>query len=248
MYLDIFQELGLAKNEAKIYKTLLEEGELSVSNISIKSKIHRRNVYDSIHRLIEKGFIFEILETKENKYQAVNPNKLMELIKEKEHKLSNIMPDLQKLYTGTPHKEEVYIYKGPEGWKNYMQDMLDINEDAYFIGAKGGWMEKRVKYFFPHFIKEAKKKNIKFYHLFDNEVKEKFPQIIPKVGKDYKFLPKEYSSEAAIDIFGDHVNIISPMHLGGLSEEFSVTVIVNKHIADAFRIWFKFIWDFCPKD
>jgi sugar-specific transcriptional regulator TrmB len=247
MYLEIFQKLGLVKNEARIYETLLKEGESPVGHISTKSKVHRRNVYDTLNRLIEKGLVFEIAQEKENRYKAVDPNKLMELIQEKQNILEKVMPDLQSLYAGTPHDEEIFIYRGPEGWKNYMRDMLEVGEDAYFIAAKGGWLDDRVKHFFPTFKEKAKAKGIEYFHLFDHEVKKDCPQIIPHVGGNYKFLPKGYSTPAAIDIFGSHVNIISGMKLGGLEEEFSLTVIVNQQIADAFRVWFKFMWDFCPE-
>jgi predicted transcriptional regulator len=247
MYLELFQKLGLVKNEARIYETLLREGESSVGHISTKSKVHRRNVYDTLNRLMEKGLVFEIAEKTENRYQAVDPQKLMELIREKQNILEEVMPDLEKLYKTTPHKEEVYIYRGPEGWKNYMRDILKTGEPAYFIAAKGGWLDSRVQHFFPNFEEEAKKKGLEYFHLFDHEVKEGCPEIIPHIGKNYKFLPKGYSTPAAIDVFGDHVNIISGMHLGGLDEEFSLTVIVNPQIAEAFRTWFKFMWDFCPE-
>lgn len=248
MYIEEFQLLGLAKNEAKIYEALLSKKESSVGQIAEKSKVHRRNVYDSLNRLIEKGLVFEILQRKENRYQAVDPNKLMELIQEKKEILTKIMPDLQKMYEETPREEEVYVYRGPEGWKNYMRDMLRIADKAYFIGAKGAWLDARIKNFFPQFLKQATKKKIKFYHLFDHEVKERCPEIIPKIGDSYKFLPKGYSTPAAIDIFGNHVNIVSEMKIGGLEEEFSVTVIINQEIANAFITWFKFMWDFCPEE
>jgi len=246
MYTELFQELGLSKNEAEIYETLLEQGELPVGRLSTKSKVHRRNVYDVLERLVEKGLVFEIVEQKENRYQAVDPKKLAELIQEKGEMLSKDLPNLQKLYKNTPHEEEVFVYRGAEGWKNYMRDMLQIADTAYFIGAKGAWLDARVKHFYPKFIKEAQKKQIKFYHLFDHEVKTTCPEILPKIGKYYKFLPKEYSTKAAIDIFGNHVNIISGVHLGGLDESFSLTIIVNETIANAFRVWFQFMWQMCP--
>jgi len=246
MYRDLLQNLGLAKNEAKIYETLLAEGESSVGHIAAKSKVHRRNVYDSLRRLIEKGLVFEIIQSHENRYQAVDPGKLMELVREKELALAKVMPELEKLYQSTPQMETVYVYRGPEGWKNYLRDILRVGEDAYFIAAKGAWLDQRIKHFFPQFTKEAKRKKLKFHHLFDHEVRKACPEILQHVGKDYKFLPKDYSTPAAIDIFGDHVNIISGIKVGGLEEEFSLTVIINQQVADAFRIWFKFMWDFCP--
>lgn len=247
MYSEIFEQLGLAKNEARVYETLLREGESPVGHIATKSGVHRRNVYDTLNRLLEKGLVFEILQRNENIYQAVDPNKLMEIVKEKESVLAKVMPDLQKAFKGTQSEEAVFVYRGPEGWKNYMRDILRLGENAYFIAAKGGWLDERIKNFFPYFEKEAQKKNIRFYHLFDHEVRDQLPEIVPKVGKDFKFLPEGYSTPAAIDVFGDHVNIVSGMKLGGLEEEFSLNIIVNQQVADAFRTWFKFMWDFCPE-
>ena len=246
MYVEILQELGLSKNESQLYEALLQLGEASVSKLSTHTQINRRNIYDVLARMMEKGIVFPVLSKSENVYKPADPGKLKEILREKEAMLDSVFPSLENLYRSTPKDNEVFIYKGPEGWKNYMRDMIRIGEPAYFIGAKGGWLDERVKHFFPQFINEAERKKIPFYHLFDYEVKDGFPQILEYVKKDYKFLPKEYSTPGAIDIFGDHVNILSNIHLGGFDEEFSFTVIVNRQIADSFRTWFKFMFDMCP--
>ncbi len=248
MYEKIFEQFGFPKNEAIIYEVLLKEGELSVGEIAKKSEVHRRNVYDSLKRLIEKGVVFEIYNQKENRYQAVDPHKFREFIQEKEDMLTRVMPALQKLYKSVPHKDDVFVYRGPEGWKNYMRDMLQTGEPAYFIGAKGMWLDERVKHFFPQFEKGFKDKKMKFYHLFDNEVRNQCPEIIERTGENYRFLPPKYSSKGAIDIFGDRVNILSNGKIGGFGEDFSFTVIVNKDVADSFRKWFQFMWDLCPEE
>ena len=248
MYNELFQNLGLAKNEAEIYETLLRNGEMPVGKISTKSGVHRRNVYDTLNRLMEKGLVFEILQRKENRYQAVEPNKLAELIQEKQDMLGKVLPDLEKLYKTTPHEEEVFVYRGPEGWKNYLRDILRLGQPAYFIGAKGAWLVPRIKHFFPQFTKEIEKKQLVFSHLFDSEVRSGCPEILPYVGENYKFLPKGFSTPAAVDIFGNHVNLISGTRIGGLEEDFSITVIVNERVADAFRVWFRFMWESCPEE
>jgi hypothetical protein len=51
-----------------------------------------------------------------------------------------------------------------------------------------------------------------------------------------------------VDVFGDHVNILSNGKIGGFDEDFSFTVIVNPQIAEAFRTWFKFMWEACPTE
>lgn len=246
MYSEQLQGLGLSLNEARIYEALLKSGETSVGTIVRLSKIHRRNVYDSLQRLIEKGLVFEIKGHQENRFHAVEPKKLLELVEEKYLSINKIIPNLETMFKGSLSEQRVAIYRGVEGWKNYMRDILRVGEDFYCIGAKGAWMDPRVMNFFPKFIKEANKKKIKYFHLFDHELKERQHEIIKHIGKNYKFLPKGYSTSAAIDIFGSHVNILSNINVGHMDEDFSFTVIINEQIADAFRIWFRLMYDFCP--
>lgn len=247
MYEGVFESLGLSRNEAKIYETLVREGELTVGLIAKRSRVHRRNVYDALNRLVERGLVFEIFEHRESRFQGVEPKKLGELLEEKQIALSRVMPALSALYDSVPREHSVCVYRGVEGWKTYMRDILRVGEDFYCIGAKGAWMDPRVMNFFPRFIREANKKQIKYYHLFDHEVREQQHEIVKHVGKTFKFLPKGYSAPAAIDIFGPQVNILSNIHIGGMDDEFWFTVIINRSLADAFRIWFRFMYDFCPK-
>lgn len=246
MYERVFEGLGLSKNESKIYETLVRESNLPVGLIAKRSRIHRRNVYDALNRLVERGLVFEILEHRESRFQAVEPKKLGELLEEKQIALDRVLPELSSLYESVPREHSVCIYRGVEGWKNYMRDILRVGEDFYCIGAKGAWMDHRIMNFFPRFIREANKKKIGYYHLFDHEVSELKHEIVTHVGKHYKFLPKGYSAPAAVDIFGSHVNILSNIHIGGMGEEFWFTVIINRQVADAFRTWFRFMYDFCP--
>ncbi|MEK7574755.1 MAG: helix-turn-helix domain-containing protein [Patescibacteria group bacterium] len=248
-YTELFQSLGLAKNEAKIYETLLEMGEQGVGIISKKSGVHRRNVYDSLQRLMEKGLAIEIVESFENKYQAVEPTKLSEVLAEKFEALDTAMPELQKLHFSRPEEYQVRTYKGKEGWKQYMRDIIKTGEPFYSIAAQGAWLDDRVKSFVPGFLEQMKRRKIEMHHLFDYDVKESKHPIIGSVGKHYKFLPKKYATTSGVDIFGDHVNILHHLYIGkiGTDEEITFTVIVNKNLADSFRTWFHYMWDMCPK-
>jgi len=74
MYAETFQELGLSPNEARIYEALLELGKSTVGKIATKTNIHRRNVYDAVNRLVEKGIITPVIGDKDNHYIPVDPN------------------------------------------------------------------------------------------------------------------------------------------------------------------------------
>jgi len=245
-YTEIFTNLGLAKNEAKIYEALLHAGETTVADITRKTKIHRRNVYDSLNRLIEKGLTFEIIEKKENHYKAVHPNKLSEILEEKQNKLLNVMPALEELYKSTPRKEEVFIYRGIEGWKNNMRDILRIGKDCYVVGGKGAWRDPRLSGFFEQVDKEAKKLGIKFPILYDHEVKKEKRDIMTYLGSTYRFLPPKYSTTAVVEIFGDRVAVI-PGGRKKIDEGSAITVVVNQGFADAFRTWFELMWSVSKK-
>ncbi|MDP2749494.1 MAG: helix-turn-helix domain-containing protein [Nanoarchaeota archaeon] len=248
MYQEILQKAGLSLNEARVYEALLNLGEVNVNKISIKSKVHRRNVYDSLNKLIEKGLASETFIKGEKSFKAINPERLKEIIKEKETALDMYLPDMKKLYKSVEPEAEAYFFRGVEGFKNYLQLILEQKQTVYFIGAKAFWLDPRLKHYLRHFDKERKAQGIKFVHLFDYEVRKDKPEILKLVGKPYKFLPKEYSSLTAVDIFGDYVVTFVGVKPGQLDEEPLQFVLKSKTLADGYRKYFQFMWDNCKEE
>lgn len=243
MYESFFSDLGLSPNEAKVYEALLSKKSSSLEDIALKSNVHRRNVYDVLGKLKEKGLVSEKFINNRKEYSAINPTRLMDMLDEKKSKLEKALPELQKKFDRYEEKETAYVYKGIQGFKNYMNDILECGEDGYFIGAKGGWFDPRLKHFLPKFMEESKKKGLTYHHLFDYEMKEKMPEIFNSPSFKYKLLPKEYSTNSAIDIFGDHVVTFTGLNIGKLDEELTQFVIISRSLADAYRTWFKLLWD-----
>ncbi len=248
MHEELLKELGLSSNESKVYEALLKLGESSVQQISIKSKVHRRNVYDALTKLIEKGLVSELFVKGEKNFKATNPDSLLNLLTEKENKLNKALPNLKSMFQSKDEKEEAYFYRGIEGFKNYFNDILETKETVYFIGAKAFWLDKRLEFILPHFEKQRKKFKIKFKHIFDYEVKEQKPEILKLAGKknqDYRLLPKKYSSNTAVDIFGPYVVTFVGVKPGSLEEEPLMFVLKSKKLADGYRKYFQFMWDNC---
>ena len=248
MYEDVLRGIGLSANEARVYEALLSMGEASVQQISIKSKIHRRNVYDSLGKLVEKGLASEVFVKGEKHFKAIHPRRLIELLGEKQERINAVLPEMQRKYEAAEEKEEAYFHRGMEGFKNYLADILKTNETVYFIGAKAFWLDPRLKNYLPRFQRERKRLGIKFMHLFDYEVKEQKPEILKLVGKPYKFLPKKYSSPVAVDIFGDYVVMFAGVKPGELSEDPVQFVIKSRRLADGYRKFFQFMWDSCKEE
>lgn len=248
MKFPILEELGLSPNEAQIYAALLEVNEAGAGAISLKAGVHRRNVYDAIARLVEKGLVYQVHGRGEIHYRAVDPGKLMEFVKEREERLLTAMPELETLYRAQPRTEEAAIYHGIEGMKNYLRDLLRVGEDAYFIGAKGAWFDPRLTTFVQGFLKEASRQNIQFHHIFDADVKKLAPHIPRSVKPPYKFLSKKYGTMSMIDVFGDHVVMFTGMGITQIGDDMTIFVIVSRALADSYRTWFQFMWDQLPDE
>lgn len=242
-YTQDLQSLGLSPNEAKIYEALVENGESTISDISVTAKVHRRNAYDAVSRLIDKGLCFQVVSPSGDRFGAVDPNKLKELIGEKEKMLQGILPNLQERYHASAAKEEAFIYRGLEGQKNIFRDMLRVGADSYFIGAKGGWFDPRIETARKSFFKEANKKKIKFIQLFDYGIKtlDNFPKHFEGDLK-YRVLPKEYSNNSAIHIFGDYVVTYTGLPIGKINTDTVFFVIHSKDLAESYRQWFWYMW------
>lgn len=245
MYQETLQDIGLSPNEAKIYEALVELGEAPISKIAIAAGVHRRNAYDAISRLVEKGLCFEILSRGENHYNAVDPGKLLELVAEKQQKIQVILPELQKKFSKRLAPEEAYIYRGFEGQKNIWRDVLRVGQDSYFIGAKAGWYDEHLTSARQQFFKEANRKKIKFIQLFDYEVKKQIPNF-PKHFEgilQYRFLPPKYSTNSAIHIFGDYVITYTGLTIKKISDKVVFFVILSKDLAESYRTWFWYMWE-----
>ncbi len=241
----IYESLGLSPNEAKIYESLVEIGESGISNIAVAAKIHRRNTYDAIKRLIDKGLVFEIFSSGENLYNAADPDKLNELLGERQIELEKLLPELRKKFTKRLAPEEAYIYRGHEGLKNVWHDIIRVNQEVFTLGAKAQWLDPKIEAARIAFFNSMKKQKIKHFLLFDEETKKQIPDFEKQLDfqKQYRFLPKGYSTNSVINIFGDYVVTYTGITIGKISDSTALFVIRSKELADSYRKWFWYMWE-----
>ncbi|MFH1211984.1 MAG: helix-turn-helix domain-containing protein, partial [Candidatus Woesearchaeota archaeon] len=66
----VLREIGLSKNECRVYLSLIKLGSGTVQEISKKSNVHRANVYDVLNKLMEKGLVSYIIKKGKRLYQT----------------------------------------------------------------------------------------------------------------------------------------------------------------------------------
>lgn len=242
-FLTVLQSLGLAQNEAKIYETLLRLGKSGVSAIASSANINRRNVYDSLERLLEKNIVFAVIQGRDTLYQAVEPKKLLTLVQEKEQQLRSVLPDMTKLFKTEASPHQVMMYEGLEGWKTNLQDILLTGEDLYTIGGKGQWLDPILADFSRKVIREAHKKGMSLNVLFDASVQTNVEEALHRFKGRSAILPPEFSSKSTIDIFGDTIVLATGNTANAIDDTYSLTVIKNPLIAQSFRTWWHALWE-----
>ena len=238
MKISLFYSLGLTKNETKVYLTLLDLGTAQAGQITEKSGIHRRNVYDSISRLMEKGLISFVSVNNKKLFSPVNPRRFLELIEEKKFGLDDlkgeftkILPELE-LKTRMQEGHDVRFYKGAEGLKTVYEDIIRTGK-SYIGYGPGRQLEKILKNYLTHFVAKRLKDKIKSKLIYDEASRDLQRRPLSKI----RYMPEHYSSRAALRIYGNKVAILL------LSEEEPLAIVIkNKAIADGYRKYFELMW------
>ena len=229
MNITLLEELGLTKNEAKVYVALLDLGTTKAGLLTRKTGIHRRNVYDTIEMLIQKGLVSYIKENNVKNYSAVEPKRLLEILKEREQNISSILPELQAKFNFTQTKKETVFYRGKQAVKSIFDDQIKDGKEVLVLGACP-FAKDIIKYYFPKYDLQRKERKIRIKAIFTDKVKETIPL------SEIKYLSQQFSSPTATNIYGDKVAIIL------WTEEPFAILINQKEIADSYRNYFELLW------
>jgi len=231
---EMLREIGLTDSETKVYLALLEQGPSHAGRLSRKTGIHRRNIYDITERLIKKGLVGYILKNNRKVFEAVNPEKFLDTLRERERSFEENLPGLKALYEGTKEKQETNFYTGREGLKSIFQDQLENNKEVLILGASHSAFEV-LPFYFKWYDIDRKKKKIKTKIIASEKLGKKIPLA------EIRYLPQKYASPLSINIYKDKVAIIL------WKKEPLAIVIKNKEIANSYKKYFEMTWKIAKK-
>ena len=238
---EILKDLGLTKNEIEVYLTLLRKGSISVNEIAEKSGLHRQAVYDALDRLLEKGFVNFVIKTNKKYFQGINPEKILEHIKEKENKFKTILPDLINL-TKLPREDTfVEVFKGKDVLRSVFRDVIkELQKKKGEIVISG--VEER-KYMDEDKIALQQQMKI-LRELKCTErilIKEGDRTFVEGSQTEYRWIPEQYFNPTPIYSYKNKLTII----IWG-NPNYAI-IIKNKNLADAYRKQFNMLWKISKK-
>ena len=231
---EILKEIGLTESEAEVYLVLLEFGEVTNYEIANHCKISRPNIYDILKRLKEKGLVSAIIKKRKRFFKPACPERLLEMIKEKEKDFLEILPELNKIYEEKKSKPVVEIFEGIEGLKTISQDMVKEKATIWiYQGAEKKYLENKIpEFFMKRILQEKKKKHIQTRILHSENV-------TPVHGCGYKYKKLQGKSLSVVSYWAYRDRAVI-----GIWSEFPLIIrIIDKNVAKAYKQSIKLIWN-----
>ena len=234
MDLDIFYRLGLDEREIKLYTGLLKMGPCKAGTLSKLTSIDRSVTYKLLYLLIDKGFVSSVIRENRKYFQATDPSRLQDVLKEREEGLKEGIQFLEKLKRETKEETSVEVYKGKEGFKTVMNDLLKQKKNLYGIGytAKG---PEIVKYWYERWNRIRIKEKIYRKYLVSAETAKK--EVTKRPLTTVKIMPAGFVSPSSTIVYGGNVAIFFPE-----KDDFTGIIIRSKRIAKAYKSFFDTLW------
>jgi sugar-specific transcriptional regulator TrmB len=137
MEIKILVDLGLTKDEATIYNSILEHGQMPARTIALRSNIGRQLTYKILDDLINKGIVEKKeIGTKILLFIPVHPKELEKLLEKKKEEVKNTEKALEdslgpmiSKYNLFISKPNVQFFEGLEGIQKVALDSLNSKTD-----------------------------------------------------------------------------------------------------------------------
>ncbi|MEK7673411.1 MAG: helix-turn-helix domain-containing protein [Patescibacteria group bacterium] len=216
MLLDELEELGLSKEEAKVYVTVLELGGSCVSVIAKRAGVNRVACYHTLSKLRDKELISSLEKNRIKYFTAEPPQTLVNKQRILLNRAQEILPELLTLKSNSAYSPKIHYYEGSDGIKKIFEDMLTSSGEI--LGYTN--LENLPNVLGEKYLADYARRKI------NQKIKTRMLSPISEKGLKYteKYYPKDFDQnlveilfinkrqfwfEYEINIYGDKVAIIS---------------------------------------
>ncbi len=240
---EILRKIGLTENEIKIYLNLLQSGSSTVYEISKKTGIYRVHIYDKLEQLMDKVLVTHVYQGTKKFFQATHPSKIKQYLEDKkktielqENKVNVLLPELEAMTKITKEDTFVEVFKGIEGLKYFLKDVIKIKQEVLITGIDDRKYQEALPIFMEQYFRDLRHYKIKErvitikkqgIFLFDKE-------LSPTT--NYRFLEEKQFNPTNTFVYGSKVVIVT------WGNPVTAVMIKNKDIAETYRNHFEHLW------
>lgn len=240
MIIKLLTDLGFTKEQAKMYRSLLELGEATVAEIAEKSGVKRSSAYYILEQLKKDGVVYETKYKKRTFYVAEKPDELLDKFQKKIDKFSKNIELLRAIENQSIKKPRIYLMDGLEGFKKVWKTIFDsgLKEFQITTDPREFLTFVRKGYITNEIIKKKVASGIKSRQLV--AASEYAKEVIAKDARENrisKVLPHIYKIPFTTIIFGDKVAYISAW------KENMIFIIESDDFAKTQKSMFDALWE-----
>ena len=131
----VLRSLQFSDKEADIYLTLIRTGTTLISDIAKRVKLPRSTTYNILKKMEDSGIVRHVTKAKKMYYTAVTPDDLIEVMKNKQEKITDqitllktYLPQLNALINPNIELPKVSFHEGIQGIQEIYRDILQRSE------------------------------------------------------------------------------------------------------------------------
>ncbi len=249
MNTEILEQIGLSRNEIKVYFALLELEQSSATPIVRKAGVPNSKVYPTLDKLIKKGLVSFVIKNNVKYFQASDPKHLIGILSDKEKQIALQKTEIEELIPQIALKksfgkniQEANVYEGFEGMKSAFNNILSSLQkgEEYYVFTLGDELKTpQLIRFFRDYHKKRIEQEIKTRLIANENLRESF-----KTQHTYKEMRVRFTKQelpTGIFIYADKVMTVV------WGETPTAFVISSQNNALQYRKFFEETWEKAKK-
>lgn len=245
------QILGLTPNEAAIYTYLIRGGIRDGVEVYRDCQIDKSSCYRSLKDLIQKGLVYSIGETRNQKFGAYPTNSLKEFQVKKQKEIEQVgeqieifTKDLESYIKDNYQSQRITLFAGKDGYINWMNsrlsDKVDIIRESlsHDYGIDGYAGEKNYYIQMPSYVERRVAKKIVMRTLANGgEQLDYIDRTRKDILKEVRRLHVTIEKPAGFSTWGDNLGLITRDKGGFLG-----IVVKDQLLTKMMNGMFDFMW------
>lgn len=231
-------DFGFNEKEAGIYISTLELGQATILEISRHSRIKRSTVYELVPELEAKGLLKRTKQGKRYKYLAENPKTISGVLKEREKRFAEALPQFMTLFNAREHRPKVFFYEGATEVQAMYEDTLKESQPIMNYTSIIDLYSSLSRKWVDNYIRRRIEKGIptRIIALDSPEARE-WQRSAKDSLREIKLVPRgPYNFSADVHIYGNKV-IITTFKSGPFG-----LLIEDENIAQMQKMTFELMW------